>query len=70
LQDIQWTRIVELDFVPHPRLERPEIIKMDYRMTDGVLRMKLRAATAGHILRKWSVVCSADHSLRGPKYRA
>ena len=26
--DIQWTRIVELDFVPHPRLERPEIIKM------------------------------------------
>ena len=21
--DIQWTRIVELDFVPHPRLDRP-----------------------------------------------
>ncbi|TDQ44105.1 type I restriction system adenine methylase HsdM [Tepidicella xavieri] len=24
--DIQWTRIVELEFVPHPRLERPAII--------------------------------------------
>lgn len=29
--DIQWTRIVELDFVPHPSVERPDIIKMDYR---------------------------------------
>jgi len=26
---ILWTRIVELDFVQHPRVERPEIIKMD-----------------------------------------
>jgi len=26
---ILWTRIVELDFVPHLRVERPEIIKMD-----------------------------------------
>jgi predicted DNA-binding transcriptional regulator YafY len=24
--DIQWTWIVELDLVPHPRLNRPEII--------------------------------------------
>ena len=29
--DIQWTRIVELDFVPYPSVERPDIIKMDYR---------------------------------------
>jgi predicted DNA-binding transcriptional regulator YafY len=38
-------------------------------MDDGSLRMKLRAATAGYILRKWSVDCSPDHSLRGPEYR-
>ena len=37
--DIQWTRIVELDFVPHPRVERPEIIEMDYGMTGGSIRM-------------------------------
>jgi hypothetical protein len=42
---------------------------MDYRMDDGMLRMKLRAATAGYILRKWSVDCSPDHSLRGHEFR-
>src|SRR5690554_3190700 len=68
-QDIQWTRIVELELVPHPDQPRPEITVMDYGMHGGVLSMKLRAATAGYILRKWSVDCSADHSLRGPEYR-
>ena len=42
--DIQWTRIVELDFVPHPRLARPEIIRMDYTMEGGAIRMRVRAA--------------------------
>ena len=42
---------------------------MDYSMQGSVLRMKLRAATAGYILRKWSVDCSPDHRLRGPEYR-
>lgn len=68
-QDIQWTRIVELELVPHPDQPRPEITEMDYSMQGGVLRMKLRAATAGYILRKWSVDCSPDHSLRGHEYR-
>lgn len=68
-QDIQWTRIVELELVPHPDQPRPEITEMDYRLDHGVLRMKLRAATAGYILRQWSVDCSPDHSLRGHEYR-
>jgi len=68
-QDIQWTRIVELDLVPHPDQPRPEVTELDYGMRDGVLRIKLRAATAGYILRKWSVDCSPDHSLRGHEYR-
>jgi hypothetical protein len=68
-QDIQWTRIVEVELVAHPDAPRPEIAGMDYAMTDGVLKMKLRAATAGYILRQWSVDCSPDHSLRGPEYR-
>lgn len=67
--DIQWTRIVELELVPHPDQDRPEITEMDYNMRDGVLRINLRAATAGYTLRKWSVDCSPDHSLRGPEYR-
>ena len=68
-QDIQWTRIVELELVPHPDQPRPEITAMDYGMEDGVLRMKLRAATAGYTLRRWSVDCSPDHSLHGHEYR-
>lgn len=67
--DIQWTRIVELDFVPHPRLERPEIIKMDYGMTDGSIRMRVRAAVAGYMLLRWSVDASPDHSLKEEQYR-
>ncbi len=68
-QDIQWNRIVELELVPHPDQPRPEITEMDYGMRDGMLQMKLRAATAGYVLRKWSVDCTQDHSLRGPEYR-
>lgn len=68
-QDIQWTRIVELDLVPHPDQSHPEITAMDYGMQNGILDIKLRAAIAGYILRKWSVDCSADHRLRGPEFR-
>ena len=68
-RDIQWTRIVELELVPHPDQSRPEITVMDYAMPEGVLQIKLRAATAGYILRRWSVDCSPDHSLHGPEYR-
>ena len=67
--DIQWTRIVELDFVPHPRLERPEIIKRDYGMADGSIRMRVRAAVAGYMLLRWSVDCSPDHRLKEEQYR-
>lgn len=67
--DIQWTRIVELDLVPHPRLARPEIIKMDYGMTDGSLRMRVRAAVAGYMLLRWSVDASPNHSLTEEQYR-
>lgn len=68
-QDIQWTRIVELELVPHPDQPHPEITEMDYGMHGGVVRMKLRAATVGYVLRKWSVDCTPNHSLRGPEHR-
>lgn len=67
--DIQWTRIVELDLVPHPRLGRPEIIRMDYAIPDGSLRMRVRAAVAGYMLLRWSVDASPDHSLKEEQYR-
>ncbi len=55
--------------MPHPRLERPEIIKMDYGMTDGSIRMRVRAAVAGYMLLRWSVDCSPDHRLKEEQYR-
>lgn len=67
--DIQWTRIVELDLAPHPRLERPEIIRMDYGMTGGSIRIRVRAAVAGYMLLRWSVDCSPDHRLKEEQYR-
>lgn len=60
----QWTRIVELDFVPHPRVERHEIINMDYGMTDSSLRIRVRLAVANYMLLRWSVGCSPDHRLK------
>lgn len=66
--DAQWSRIIELELVPHPEHPRPEIVRMDYDMPDGVLKVKARAANAGYMLRRWSVDCSPDHSLRGPEY--
>lgn len=68
-QDIQWTRIVEVELVPHPDQPHPHITEMDYGMTKGVLKLRLRGATAGYMLRKWGVDCSPDHSLRGPEFR-
>jgi len=62
-QDHQWNRVVELDIVPHPDRENPEIIERDYGMVDGVLHLKMRAAMAGYVLRQWQVDCSIDHSV-------
>lgn len=67
--DLQWGRIVELDLVPHPDRPYPDTTSLDYGMQGGVLRLRLRAAIAGYVLRKYSVDCSADHHLAGAEYR-
>jgi hypothetical protein len=66
--DAQWSRIIELELIPHPEHPRKEIVMMDYNMPDGVLKVRVRAANAGYMLRRWSVDCSPDHSLRGVEY--
>ena len=55
--------------MPHPDQPHPHITEMDYGMKKGVLQMRVRAATAGYMLRKWSVDCSPDHHLRGHAIR-
>lgn len=45
------------------------LVDRAFRHLGGSLLMKLRAASAGYILRKESVDCSPDHSLRGHEFR-
>ena len=66
--DIQWNRIVGLEIVPHPNVDYPETIEQEYDMVDGRLRVNVRAAVAGYVLRHWNVDCTEDHSLEGPEY--
>lgn len=68
-QDRQWNRFVELELVPHPRIEHSEAIELDYGMTGGVLKVEIRAATAGYLLRQWHVDCSTEHALMGFEYQ-
>ena len=69
--DIQWNRIVEMEIVPHPNkrnLLHSEAIELDYGMEKGVLKVNVRAAVAGYVLRRWNIDCSADHKLKGNEY--
>ncbi len=67
--DDQWTRIVELELIPHPLRGRAKLIERDFGMSDGVLRVRVRAAIAGYFLRHWIVDCSPGHKLKGEEYR-
>jgi len=57
-----------MNLVAHPNLPHPETIEMDYAMKDGVLKVNVRAATAGYVLRRWNVDCTENHSLEGAEY--
>lgn len=61
--DEQWARMVEMELIPHPGIDHPKVVEVDYGMKDGVLRIKTRAALAGYVLRRWSVDSSFDHCL-------
>lgn len=63
--DIQWNRIVEMHIIPHPSLKFPETIEQEYGMVGGRLKIYVRAAVAGYVLRRWNVDCSENHSLTG-----
>jgi len=69
-QDEQWNTIMPLEIVPHPKnVEHPTAIKMDYGMENGMLKLDVRAAMAGYLLRRWNVDCSQSASLSGPEYQ-
>lgn len=67
-QDAQWSRVIDLELVPHPDHPRPELVRSDYGMVDGVFKVRLRAANAGYMLRCWSVDCSPNHELSAREF--
>lgn len=66
--DIQWNRIVEMHLVPHPKLKHPETVEHEYGMQKGILKVQVRAAVAGYVLRRWNVDCSEGHGLIGAEF--
>ncbi|MCY7296441.1 WYL domain-containing protein [Alteromonas sp. a30] len=69
-EDHQWTRIMPLQLVPHPKnIHFPTAIEMDFGMQNGVLELNVRAAMAGYLLRRWNVDCTEDASLISPEYQ-
>lgn len=67
--DDQWTRVVALELVPHPALDRPEAVARDYAMRDGVLTVRLRAALVGYALLHWGVDATEDHRLSPDRHQ-
>lgn len=67
--DAQWQRMVPLELKPHPAHKHPASVERDFGMTNGALRVAVRAAVAGHVLRQWQVDCSPHASLMGAEYR-
>lgn len=69
-QDEQWNTLLPLEIVPHPKnVAYPTAIKMDYGMENGMLKLNVRAAMAGYLLRRWNVDCSTDASLTGLEFQ-
>lgn len=68
--DSSWQAFVRLEIVPHPNnIKHSTAIEMDYGMVDGVKEIKVRAAMAGYLLRRWNVDCTDNASLNSPEYQ-
>ncbi len=67
--DDQWNRIVEMEIEPHPALEHPDTIAFDYGMKEGVLKVKLRAALTGYVLRVWNIDCGDEPDMQNRSFQ-
>lgn len=67
--DKQWQRIVDLTLIPHPNIHYKKAIELDYAMSDGQLKLEVRAALVGYLLQQWQVDCSAQSTLTSPAHQ-
>ncbi len=66
--DEQWSQLVHLSLIPHPKIIHQAAIEADYRMTGRRIEVSCRAAMAGYMLRRWGVDCTIDSSLNPEEY--
>jgi hypothetical protein len=70
LSDQQWMRIVHLELVPHPKnVKFSQAVECDYGMEQGVLKLEVRSALTGYILRRWNVDCSENATQLSPEHQ-
>ncbi|MFT6528376.1 MAG: hypothetical protein ACJAZB_000008 [Psychrosphaera sp.] len=70
LEDHQWMRMVPLQIIPHPNnVKHPTAIKLDFGMEKGMLKVNVRAAMAGYLLRRWNVDCTENAQLGSSEYQ-
>lgn len=68
--DEQWNRDIALELIPHPRAAHSRPIELDYGLASGQsIKLSVRAATAGYLLRRWSVDCSVTAELSPVEYQ-
>jgi hypothetical protein len=69
ISDTQWNKIVSVVLKPHPSIKVHQAIELDYEMTNGELKLEVRAALLGYLLRQWNVDCTDNAELQGNEYQ-
>jgi hypothetical protein len=65
-----WNQEITLELVPHPdNIKEKESVEMDYGMVDGLMKVTLRRAVVGYVLRHWNVDATPDHNLDGKHFQ-
>lgn len=68
-KDTQWQTIYDIILTPHPKLKYPKAIELDYAMENGQLKLEVRAALLGYLLRQWNVDCTDEACLDNNEYQ-
>ncbi|MBH0060557.1 WYL domain-containing protein [Pseudoalteromonas sp. NZS71] len=68
-KDTQWHTIYDIILAPHPKLQYPKAIELDYAMEAGELQIEVRSALLGYLLKQWNVDCTEEASLKCDEYQ-
>lgn len=57
------------NLTPHPKLKYPKAIELDYAMENGKLKLEIRTALLGYLLRQWNIDCIDKACLDSSEYQ-